>query len=244
MKRFRWLFLTTALMGASATPANAQAALLVLLFGDKVASENFFFSLKGGLNFTNVTGVDGSKYKQGWNFGLVANIKINDRFYLMPEFAPLSQKGAKNVPYVPSGDPALDNLIAPPDDARLNFNYIDVPVIAKFFLTDQLSIGTGPQFGFQTSASLDFERALNDEDRLQYSQASLVDWNRFDVGWAAEVTFGLGDARDGRGINFHARYTFGLMDTIKDNPGGAVRNSTFQFFVSLPFINVEEDDGS
>jgi len=41
-----------------------------------------------------------------------------------------------------------------------------------------------------------------------------------------------------------ARYTIGLMDTSKDNPGEAVRNSAFQSFVSLPFDNLEDADGS
>lgn len=242
MQQLRVLSLLLVMMGALAPAAKAQAALLVLVFGDKVASENFFFSLKGGLNYTGVSGVTDASYKRGWNFGLLATIKVNDRFYIVPEFAPLSQKGAKNVPYVPSDNQALDALITPPDEARLNFNYIDVPVIAKFFVTERLAVGTGPQFGYQTSAHFDYDRALNDEDRLRYTQESQVDWNRFDVGWAAEVTFGLGNARAGKGINLHARYTIGLMDTIKDNPSDAVRNSAFQFFVSLPFINVEDDD--
>ena len=244
MKRLKWLLVTAALMGASATPANAQAALLVLLFGDKVASENFFFSLKFGANLGDVTGIDNTEMKLGWNFGLLGTIKLSDRLSLVPEFAPLSQKGAKNIPYVPSGDAALDNLIAPPDDARLNFNYIDIPVIAKYQIADRIAIGTGPQFGYLTSASFDYDRSLNDDDHLTYSQASQVTWNKFDAGWAFELMFSLGDARGGKGINVHARYTLGLLDTVKDNPGNAVKNSVFQFFVSFPFIELADDNGS
>lgn len=244
MKRFRWLFVTTALMGASATPSHGQAALLVLLFGDKVASENFFFSLKFGANFADVTGIDDTKMKLGWNFGLLANIKLSDRFSLVPEFAPLSQKGAKNIPYLPSGDPALDNLVAPPDDARMNLNYIDVPVIARYQVSERFALGTGPQFGFLTSSSNDYSKSLNDDDQLKYSQASQVSWNWFDVGWAFELMYSLGDARGGKGINVHARYTLGLLDIIKDNPSSSVRNSVFQFFVSFPFIELAEENGS
>ena len=46
MKNFTLLFLTIIMMGAYTTRVNAQAALLVLLFGDKVASENFYFRLR------------------------------------------------------------------------------------------------------------------------------------------------------------------------------------------------------
>ena len=244
MKRFRWLFLTTIFMSALATPSHGQAALLVLLFGDKVASENFFFSLKFGANFADVTGIDDTKMKLGWNFGLLANIKLSDRFSLVPEFAPLSQKGAKNIPYLPSGDPALDNLVAPPDDARMNLNYIDVPVIARYHVSERVALSTGPQFGFLTSSSNDYSKSLNDDDQLKYSQASQVSWNWFDVGWAFELMYSLGDARGGKGINVHARYTLGLLDIIKDNPSSSVRNSVFQFFVSFPFIELAEENGS
>ena len=182
--------------------------------------------------------------KLGWNFGLLATIKLSDKFYLVPEFAPLSQKGTKNIPYLPSGDPALDNLVAPPDDARMNLNYIDIPVIAKYQIADRFAIGTGPQFGYLTSASFDYDRSLNDDDQLTYSQASQVTWNKFDAGWAFELMFSLGDARGGKGINVHARYTLGLLDTVKDNTGNAVKNSVFQFFVSFPFIELADDNGS
>ena len=126
----------------------------------------------------------------------------------------------------------------------MNLDYIDIPVIAKYNVSDRFAVGTGPQFGLLTSASNEYDRNLNDDDQLKYSQASQMSWNTLDVGWAAELTYGLGDARGGKGINVHARYTLGLLDIIKDNQGDAVRNSVFQFFVSFPFISLPEEDGS
>ncbi len=102
MKKWTWL-LAAVMMAAHAPPAHSQAALLVLLFGDKVASENFYFSLKVGANVADVSGVDGGSVATGLNFGLLGTIKISDKFRLVPEFAPLSRKGVKNIPYIPSG---------------------------------------------------------------------------------------------------------------------------------------------
>ena len=76
---------------------------------------------------------------------------------------------------------------------------------------------------------------------LRYTQESQLSWNKFDVGWAFELTYGLGQVREGRGLNLHARYTRGLTDILQDNPGDAVNNSVFQFFVSLPFIEIPEN---
>ena len=57
--------------------AKSQAALLVLVFGDKAATENFFFSLKGGLNLSSLPGLEPSDSKIGVHFGLAINMKFN-----------------------------------------------------------------------------------------------------------------------------------------------------------------------
>jgi long-subunit fatty acid transport protein len=243
MNKFVGVFVAMIMIGTHAAPLNAQAAILVLLFGDKVASENFYFSLKVGANVTNLDGLEGTKWKTGWNFGLLGNIKLSENFSLVPEFAPLSQKGAKEVPYLPSGISELDGLIAPPDESTMSLNYIDMPVIAQYRLGDRFSIGTGPQFGYLTSSKNVYETEVQAGDELQYSQESQLSWNKWDFGWAVELTFTLADAREARGLNIHARYTKGLTDIIESNPGDAVTNSTFQFFVSLPFILTGEDEG-
>jgi len=241
VKRCFCLVLGLAMMAAGATPAHGQAAILVLLFGEKVASENFYFSLKLGANVANVSGIDDTSATVGINFGLLATIKLSETWDLVPEFAPLSNKGASNVPFLPSGNDELDGLIAPPDEATMDLNYIDIPVIAKYRIADKFQLGTGPQFGFLISSSNKYERELGEDDELIYEQASQLEWNTFDFGWAAEATYNLWDARDGKGLFIHARYTLGLTDIIKDNPGDAVKNSAFQFFVSFPFI-VGDDD--
>ena len=77
---------------------------------------------KAGANVTDLSGVDGSKMKTGFNFGLLANIKLNDNWSIVPEFAPLSQKGVKEIAYLPSGIPQLDGLITPPDESQMRLN--------------------------------------------------------------------------------------------------------------------------
>jgi hypothetical protein len=78
------------------------------LFGDKVASENFYFSLKVGANVSNLGGVSDLSSRTGLNFGLLSTIKLNDDFYLVPEFPPISRKGAKGIPYPGSGPLPID----------------------------------------------------------------------------------------------------------------------------------------
>jgi Outer membrane protein beta-barrel domain len=244
MKRAAPLFLMFGLAAVNAVPVQGQAALLVLLFGDKVASENFYFSLKIGANVSNLSGMSDLSARRGLNFGLLSTIKLNDDFYLVPEFSPISRKGAEGIPYPGSGLPPVDGAISPPDESTMNLNYLDLPVIAKYQINERLSIGTGPAFSFLLGASNDFTREFREEDVLTYSESSRMEWNRFDFGWAAEVTFSLVDAREGDGLNIHARYTKGFTDIISNNPGPAITNSTFQFFLSLPFLEKPGDDGT
>ena len=50
--------------------ASGQAALLVLIFGEKAATENFHFSLKAGVNYSIINGYEEGTNRIGANFGL------------------------------------------------------------------------------------------------------------------------------------------------------------------------------
>jgi len=243
MKRIPALVFSALLLTASVAPVQGQAALLVLIFGDKVATENFHFGLKGGLNFANLSGIDDTGTKRGFNFGLLANIKLSERWSVVPEFAPLSQKGAKDIPYVLSGLPPVDGVINPPDESQMNLNYLDLPVVVQYRIGDRLTLGTGPAFAILLSSSNQFTRRFREEDQLVYTESSQIDWNWLDVGWSGEVRFTLIDPSQGTGVILHGRYTKGFSDIIKDNPADPITNSNFQIFVSVPFMK-DPDDGS
>ena len=217
--------------------ARSQAALLVLLFGEDVATEDFYFSLKLGGNLSNLTGVNDTKNALGINFGLMASIKLSDRFYLVPEFMPLSPKGATNIPFRSTGNASLDQLIQPTTSSATQLNYIDIPIVAKYYVTKDLGLEIGPQMSLLTSATDVYRGKVIEGDDLAYENDVKSSLNTVDVGIVAGVTNSLWDARGGKGLFLHARYSYGLLDIVKDNPGAAVRNSVFQFSISFPFIN-------
>jgi hypothetical protein len=219
------------------SPAKSQAALLVLLFGEDVATENFYFSLKLGGNLSNLSGIDGTKNALGLNFGLMASIKLSDRFYLVPEFMPLSPKGAKSIPFHPTGNASLDQLMQPTTSSAMEMNYIDIPIVAKYYVTKDLGLEVGPQISILTSAKNVYRGKIKEDDDLTYENNVKSSLNTVDAGLVVGVTYSLWDARGGKGLYVHARYAYGLMDIVKDNPGDAVKNSLFQFAVSFPFIN-------
>jgi hypothetical protein len=223
--------------------ARSQAALLVLLFGEDVASENFFFSLKLGGNLSSLSGIDDSKSALGLNFGLMASMKLSDKFYLVPEFMPLSPKGAKNIPFRSTGNVSLDQVIQPTTSTAMQMNYIDIPIVAKYYVTKDIGLEVGPQISILTSATDVYRGKIKEDDDLVYENNVKSSLNTIDVGVVVGLTYSLWDARGGKGLYVHARYAYGLMDIVKDNPGEAMKNSVFQFAISLPFINPPEQQG-
>jgi hypothetical protein len=239
MKRFVIIFI---LVMFSVQMAHPQAALLVLLLGDKVASENFYFSIKAGGNFANLSGIEDTKTLSGVNFGLLATIKINEKFSLVPEFAPLSPKGAKNIPLRPTGDADLDALLQSSPNTIRALNYIDIPVVAKYQVNERLSVGAGPYLSILTSATDVFNAKVFNQDDLSFEDDIKSDLHTIDYGMVFEVALSLSNARGGKGLVIHARYQLGLGDILKDNPGNSLRNSAFQVFVSFPFIKQAEPE--
>ena len=218
---------------------RGQAALLVLLFGDKVASEELHFSLKLGANVGNLSGIDGTETHWGPNFGLLVNIKLSDKFSLIPEFSPLSKKGAKNIPLVVTGNPNLDALLANSPKSKRTLEYIDLAVVGRYNINDRLSVGAGPYMGILTGATDVYTATAIEDDDLNYKDNIKSQLNSLDFGAIFEVTYKLSKARGGKGLAVHVRYQLGLTDIVKDNVGDAVTNSCFQLTVSFPFIKDE-----
>ena len=95
------IFVSLVFLLLAAPAVKGQAALLVLIFGDKAATENFHFSLKLGVNYSIIHGYEDGRNGVSLNFGLVNNIKINDKLSFIPEFIPLANRQIKDVSVSP-----------------------------------------------------------------------------------------------------------------------------------------------
>ncbi|MFH6944504.1 porin family protein [Flavobacterium sp. FlaQc-50] len=111
----------------------------ILAFGF-VNAQKTRFGVKGGLNVSTFAGGNywDAKSLVGFHVGGFAEIKIIERLAIQPEVL-FSTQGAK-----------LESFGNSDIDAKLN--YINVPVLAKFFITKQFTVEAGPQIGFLVSA--------------------------------------------------------------------------------------------
>jgi hypothetical protein len=221
--------------------ASGQAAILVLIFGDKAASENFYFSLKGGINYSDLPGLEQSGFKPGVHFGLSNNLKINDQWDFVPEFMPLSWKGASELNVTPPGTPQLDSL--KPVEVYLNrrLNYLDLPLLMRYKMKNKFRIEFGPQISFLTSAKDIYRATFVEEDDFSYTANRRDDLHKFDYGFVVAVGYALTDFNSGKGIEFYLRYQEGFRYISKIS-GENFHNRTFQLSVSFPFILPEENN--
>lgn len=209
---------------------QAQAALLVLLFGDKVASEKFNFSIVTGMNFSNVSNQPDSKMLHNLNFGLGINMKLSDKWYLKPEFRPLSPKGFKSTASLNTGTPEIDAIFNEVKTTR-TLKYIDIPVLMAYQASSKIQVALGPQVSFLGKAR---EMYYGDDDQI-YERSIKSQLNTTDFGAAAAITYQLSTKRGGKGMNLQLRYYQGFTNVYKT--GGTNTNNVFSFNLEFPFIS-------
>ncbi|REC42911.1 porin family protein [Chryseobacterium pennipullorum] len=164
------------------------------------------FGLKAGLNISSISG-DGLKSKAGFYGGAFANIPVAQDFSVQPE-----------VLY--SGMGAKDDFDG---NAKLNLDYIAVPVMFQYNALPNLYLEAGPQFGFLMSAKSKYNSASVDvKDELKTFD--------FGIGLGAGYYF-----TNNIGVNL--RYVAGLTDLAKNRPSGSdsSKNGVFQVGLAYKF---------
>lgn len=216
--------------------AWGQAALLVLIFGDKVATENFHFSIDAGLNLATLPGLEGNQMRSGFNFGLGTYIKLNEDWALTPEFKPLVPRGARGLDKV-LADPG--NVVNNTEKSELRLNYIDVPLQVHRRINDRLYVRAGPQVSFLTSAVVRTEGDLDNGDTFTLENDVKGELATIDLSFPVDLGLVFAKPRGYKGLDLRLRYTPGFLDVFADVDGLSSTNSTIQLFVSLPFVNAE-----
>ncbi len=197
------------------------------------------FGVKGGMNITTLTNTKdfegpslNRKPKTGVYVGGLAEFKINDIVGLQGEVV-YSRQGVTF--YDKDGDAS----------ARLSIkmDYINVPVLVKFYPVNRLSIDFGPQFGFVVSgrymvkmseknpsmgdSDMDAKKAVGKQ--TIYMKSSM--YNVFDFSLALGVNYEVFDM-----VDVSVRYNYGFTEVLKGNPtNDKVKNSVFQIGASYKF---------
>lgn len=184
------------------------AAIAVMAFGFTNAQETRF-GVKGGLNITSFAGGNyyDSKSLVGFQVGGFAEIKIIERLSIQPEVL-FSTQGAK-----------LEGPFNADFDTKLN--YINVPVLAKFYITKQFTAEAGPQLGFLVSAK-------RDGNDIKDAYKSVDTGFNFGLGYNFTDNLGVG-IRYTVGLSNIADYDVDTTEEYYDSPKNSVLALTLAY---------------
>ena len=164
------------------------------------------FGGKAGINLATLQpDLNDPESRVAFHLGAVAEISILEAFSIQPELL-YSAQGVKD-----KSD----------DDEIIKLDYLTVPLLAKYYVSEGFSLEAGPQLGFLLSA-----KGEDDGDSFDLKDIT----KSTDIGLA----LGLGYKMES-GLNFAFRYYFGGdVNSLDDDPD-KIKNNVFQFSVGYFF---------
>jgi opacity protein-like surface antigen len=184
------------------------------------AQQDSSFGAKAGLNLSKITlsasgTSDASDNLVAFHLGLFYETKIADKFTFQPELLYSAQGGEEN-------------------NSGFKLNYIQIPLMFKYYPSSKFSLEAGPQIGFLVSSSVFQDSASFDADEL---------FTGIDFGLGIGLNYSFTDK-----VFINARYNFGLTDVSSDDFKTAIanevnvqtssismKNSNFQIGLGLRF---------
>lgn len=170
-------------------------AFLIVGFANAQDKKEMSFGVKGGLNVCSVTNVTSvgvtSSTLIGYHVGGFGEFFITDKFALQPELL-YSAQGVKVVVDGENGD--------------MKFDYFNIPVMAKYYVTDALSLELGPQIGLLLSAKAKLGTETTDvKDSMNSTDYGVNFGGGYNIGEHIVVGiryyFGLGQLQKSLAIN-------------------------------------------
>ncbi|WP_109299153.1 porin family protein [Aquimarina sp. AU474] len=190
--------------------------LLTSIFITAVSqAQEIKFGVKGGLNLSTLSGDSPNiSGRTSFHGGAVLEVKFNDKFALQPELL-YSEQGAS------AENGQLVNI-----ETKLRLNYINIPILAKYYLTKGLSVEAGPQLGILIDAGVQdtIDGVLQGEEDAK-DQFKNIDFS-FGFGLGYNLT---------QHFFTQARYNVGLSNVFEDDNNFEDANGVFQLSVGYLF---------
>jgi len=215
---------------------NLQSQVLIaLLLGDKLNTGKIEFGLDGGLNFSNIGGLESNNFSNSFYLGFYFDVKVKNQWVLNTGLLVKSTLGADQLT---AADLSYLGVNIPYEG---NGNYTQkmsaflVPILAKYNFNNHIHIEAGPQMGwiYRSWIEYDYEDDLGNSVLIKENNKEVINW--FDMGVAGGVGYRL---LNGLGWTISARYYYGLTNVYK-NKSGTNNNSIF-LKLNIPFGVSEE----
>lgn len=217
---------------------NITIALMCMLLavGSATAQKKFTFGPKVGVDYTHYWGENvehgGMLNYQG---GVFMEYRFTDKFSIAPEvvFAAQGGKYEKVMDYytvvhlAPGAGGVRPKMLAD-FDAKVtsNVNYINIPVMFKYYVTPALSIDLGPQLGINVYGKATIESKDKDLDiKKTIDQKDIT--KTVDVGVGLGLTYNITND-----VFVQGRYTMGMTKIFEE---GNAKNGNAQIAIGYRF---------
>lgn len=160
-------------------------ALLPLL---SINAQDIHYSPRFGVNLANLTNINGD-IRPGVNVGFAVEVPLAEYFSVEPGVF-YSMQGSKM------------------DDAglKINMDYVNIPIMAKYYIYEGFNLFVGPQFGFNVTGKMKSDNpGMNDDIDLKDAI------KKFDFA----INVGIGYQFE-MGLNASLQYNFGLLKVFDD----------------------------
>ena len=171
--------------------ANAQDS--------KGGSSDMKFGVKAGLNNSNYTGDADTDAATSFYIGGLVDFTVSEKFHVQPELL-YSRQGSEA------------------DTLKIKVDYISIPLMVKYYLSEKFSVEAGPQMSFLVNNKVEYDKAEwnNSIFADRETNASSFDFG-LNIGFGYNITSNL---------FAQVRYNYGIT-TVAENPD--IKNSVFQF---------------
>lgn len=223
------------------------AFIVILLFSVLGISQEINFGVKAGLNISSLSGdyptqIDKISPSIGFHIGGFANYYFTEKIAIQPEIL-FSRQGNTNEGSL--------NGISITQSPRLN--YLNLALMGKYKLTENLHLEFGPQIGYTLSAKSKWEFVdTNDSSNNQTEVLDLLNGGSFNLlgttvegdGRVSKLDFGLnlGGSYDlNENMFVQVRYNLGLSivdknsTAIESTESWNLKNSVLQFSFGYKF---------
>lgn len=197
---------------------NILSALVLCAFSFNANAQKPELKLgaKAGLNVSSISGdLENTSSRTGFNVGVVAEYFVTEKFSIQPEIL-YSAQGAK-FEYTDFIDVGVGMPQRFTVKETMKLDYINVPIMAKYYVFDGLNVQAGPQIGFLASAKAGSENIKDEMKGVDFS---------LNLGAGYELPMG---------VFFDARYNIGLTDVAKKVEGEKIKSKNGVFQVSVGY---------
>lgn len=189
-------------------------------------AQDIHFGARAAGNFTNFTASgddasdfnDISKGKTNFELGFFAEFMVSDNFAIAPE---LNYATSGNVWEDKDGDFKFKSTIST--------SYIQLPIMFKYYVNENISLNFGTQIGFLSSAQSTTEVTYNGETETDVNDVK-ENFNSNESG----INLG-GSYKMENGLFFDFRYFIGTSELLTGTTDSNIKSSAIKFGVGYFF---------